>query len=76
MRMTAGLILVGAFIATPSLAQTTYTTSYEGMSSEMQKKGPFVKVRGPDRAGGYYVTGTGRQPRALWTYRWNSPFHR
>jgi hypothetical protein len=75
MRITAALILAGAFIATPSLAQTTYTTSWEGTMTEMQKKGPYATVRGPDRAGGYYVSGTGRQPRPLWSYRWKSPFH-
>jgi hypothetical protein len=73
MKTAAALILAGAFVATPSLAATTYTTSWEGTVTEMQKKGPNAKVRGPDRAGGYYVSG-GRQPRALWTYRWRSPF--
>ena len=77
----AGVLTVLAMpVATPSLAaqtvQTTYTTSWEGTSAELQKKGPYATVRGPDRAGGYYVSGTGRQPRALWTYPWKSPFHR
>ncbi len=72
MRMTASvLILAGVVMATPSLAATTYNSSWEGQATESQKKGPYSTVRGPDRGGRYTVSGPNRQDRPLWRYRWN-----
>jgi hypothetical protein len=67
----AVLILACACIATPSLAATTVTSSWEGASAEMQKKGPYSTVRGPDRGGRYFVSGGNRYDRPLWRYRWH-----
>ncbi len=72
MRLAASaMFLTCALIATPSIAATTYTSSWEGQSAEAQKKGPYARVRGPDRSGGYTVSGPYRQDRPLWRYRWN-----
>lgn len=64
-------LLTCALVATPSIAATTYNSSWEGQVTEAQKKGPYTRVRGPDRNGGYTVSGPNRQDRPLWRYRWN-----
>jgi len=72
MRIAAGaIVLTCAVIATPSLAATTYNSSWEGQATESQKKGPYSRVRGPDRGGRYIVSGPNRRDRPLWRYRWN-----
>ena len=77
MRLAASIVCVaGALIATPSIAastynSTTYNSSWEGQVTEAQKKGPYARVRGPNRNGGYTVSGPNRQDRPLWQYRWD-----
>ena len=72
MRLAASsIILACALVATPSIAATTYNSSWEGQATEAQKKGPYATVRGPDRSGRYTVSGPHRQDRPLWRYRWN-----
>ena len=72
MRPAASVVLLTcALIATPSIAATTFNSSWEGQATEAQKKGPYARVRGPDRGGRYTVSGPYRQDRPLWRYRWN-----
>ncbi len=72
MRLAASIVLLaGGLVATPSIAATTYNSSWEGQVTEAQKKGPYASVRGPNRNGGYTVSGPHRQDRPLWRYRWN-----
>ena len=65
-----GLILTFSCVTAPAIAATTQATSWEGAVTEMQKKGPYSRVRGPDRSGRYFISGSGRQDRPLWRYRW------
>ncbi|MGZ5897782.1 MAG: hypothetical protein ACXWJ6_16205 [Xanthobacteraceae bacterium] len=65
-----GLLLTCACIATPTLAATAVTSSWEGAATESQKKGPYSTVRGPDRSGRYFISSSGRKDRPLWRYRW------
>lgn len=72
MRIIASALLLScALIATPSSAATYVGTSVEGATTEMQKRGPYSSVRGPDRSGRYFLSGSTRQERPLWRYRWN-----
>jgi hypothetical protein len=72
MRIIASAVVLScALIATPSIAATTYTSSFEGQATESQFKGPYSRVRGPDRGGRFIVSGPNRQDRPLWRYRWN-----
>jgi hypothetical protein len=72
MRMIASAVFFTcAVIATPSVAATYVGTSVEGAITEMQKRGPYATVRGPDRSGRYFLSGAARQDRPLWRYRWN-----
>ena len=67
----SAVFLTCALIATPSVAAKFVGTSVEGAITEMQKQGPYSTVRGPDRSGRYFLSGTARQDRPLWRYRWN-----
>jgi hypothetical protein len=69
-------VCAAAFVAAsmlPASAQmSSSSTSFEGASAEMQKRGPRSDMLGPDQGGRYIVT----EPGYRYGYRYHRRAHR
>ena len=69
--LCAAAVMVASVL--PAAAQwSSSSTSFEGASAEMQKRGPRSDMYGPDRGGRYVVTDPGYRP----SYRYYRRAHR
>ena len=66
--LTAACLLTAIAAATPALAATGTSKSWEGAASESQKQGPYSSVRSPSRSWNYTISNT-RSYRAAKNYR-------
>lgn len=56
MRILTTALALTALAATPALAASTTSSSWEGAVTEMQKQGPYSNVYGPDWSGRFVIT--------------------